>query len=132
MQQRYLMVSDGELLIIPQEGKLLLFTETGRLGIAPGEICVIPRGMKFKVDVLDAAARGYVCENYGQMLRLPELGPIGSNGLANARDFLAPVAAFEEDLGPCTLINKFMGGLWSTTLSASPLDAVAWHGNLTA
>jgi len=132
MQQRYLMVSDGELLIIPQEGKLLLFTETGRLGIAPGEICVIPRGMKFKVDVLDAAARGYVCENYGQMLRLPELGPIGSNGLANARDFLAPVAAFEEDLGPCTLINKFMGGLWSTTLSASALDAVAWHGNLTA
>jgi homogentisate 1,2-dioxygenase len=97
------------------------------LNIAPGEIAVIPRGMKFRVDV-EGPSRGYVCENYGAPLRLPELGPLGSQGLAQARDFLAPVAAFERT-GACTLVAKFQGGLWETRLAHSPLDVVAWHGN---
>jgi homogentisate 1,2-dioxygenase len=108
-----------------------VFAETGRLTVSPGEICVIPRGMKFKVELLSGPARGYVCENYGAQFRLPELGPIGSNGLANPRDFLAPVAAW-EDKGATEVVSKFMGGLWSAEWQHSPLDTVAWHGNCTA
>jgi homogentisate 1,2-dioxygenase len=120
--------ADGELLIVPQEGALMLCTEFGRLGVAPGEIAVIPRGVRLRVEI-EAAARGYVCENYGAPFRLPELGPIGSNGLANPRDFLAPVAAFEDRDVPTELVAKFAGHLWSTPLDHSPLDVVAWHGN---
>jgi homogentisate 1,2-dioxygenase len=121
--------SDGELLIVPQLGRLLLETELGRLLVAPGEIAVIPRGIKFRVALLDGPSRGYVCENFGHLLRLPELGPIGSNGLANARDFEAPVAWFEERDEPTEVVTKFLGNLWSTTLSHSPFEVVAWHGN---
>ena len=121
--------ADGELLIVPQQGRLRLVTEMGVLGLEPLEIAVIPRGVRFRVELPDGAARGYVCENYGAHLRLPELGPIGSNGLANARDFLSPVAAFEDIERPTQLVQKFQGGLWSTTLGHSPLDVVAWHGN---
>ncbi|QJR16163.1 homogentisate 1,2-dioxygenase [Usitatibacter palustris] len=120
--------ADGELLIVPQEGALELATEFGMLSIAPGEIAVIPRGVKFRVGV-EGAARGYVCENYGAPLRLPELGPIGSNGLANPRDFLAPVAAYEDKPARTELVAKFGGHLWATDLEHSPLDVVAWHGN---
>jgi homogentisate 1,2-dioxygenase len=120
--------ADGELLIVPQAGRLSIVTELGRLTVRPGEIAVLPRGIRFRVDLLDAAVRGYVCENYGELLRLPELGPIGSNGLANARDFLTPVAAF-EDAAPTEIVQKFMGGLWSVLLDRSPFDVVAWHGN---
>jgi homogentisate 1,2-dioxygenase len=122
--------SDGELLIVPQHGRLRIPTELGVLEVAPGECGVIPRGMRFRVELLDAEARGYVCENYGAAFRLPELGPIGSNGLANPRDFLAPVAAFEDVDHNTRLVQKFQGGLWSTTIDHSPLDVVAWHGNL--
>ena len=130
MARRYFVNSDGEFLLVPQAGALLLHTELGRLGVRPGEIALIPRGMRFRVELLDGEARGYVCENYGAPFRLPELGPIGSNGLANARDFLAPVAAYENDDGPVRIVNKFLGHLWEGTQGHSPLDVVAWHGNL--
>jgi len=91
---------------------------------------VIPRGVRFAVDLPDGAARGYVCETYGAPFRLPELGPIGSNGLANSRDFLSPVAAFEDDETAIELVQKFQGRLWSTPLRWSPFDVVAWHGDL--
>ncbi|MDQ5919978.1 MAG: homogentisate 1,2-dioxygenase [Pseudomonadota bacterium] len=121
--------ADGELLIIPQEGRLLIRTELGELEVEPLEIVVIPRGIKFQVKLLDNIAYGYVNENYGAPFQLPELGPIGANGLANPRDFLAPVAKYEDVSGDFELICKFEGELWSTQLSASPFDVVAWHGN---
>jgi homogentisate 1,2-dioxygenase len=129
MADRYFYNADGELLLVPQIGRLELHTEMGLLEVAPGEIAVLPRGVKFKVLLPDGQARGYVCENYGALLRLPELGPIGSNGLANARDFLAPVAAFEERDRPAQLVTKFHGNLWATQIDHTPLDVVAWHGN---
>ncbi|MEP6678354.1 MAG: homogentisate 1,2-dioxygenase [Betaproteobacteria bacterium] len=131
MRGRYFYDADGELLIVPQQGALTLATELGVLGAAPGEVVVIPRGLRFRVDVAGAGARGYVCENHGANFRLPELGPIGANGLANARDFLAPVAAFEDAEGAFELVAKFDGRLWRAPIDHSPLDVVAWHGNLT-
>lgn len=121
--------ADGELLIVPQVGDLTFRTELGIVELAPGEIGVIPRGVRFCVSV-NSEVRGYVCENYGAPFRLPELGLIGANGLASARDFLVPSAAFEDIERPTRVIQKFQGGLWSTTLDHSPLDVVAWHGNL--
>jgi homogentisate 1,2-dioxygenase len=109
---------------------LRLLTELGRLDIEPQEVAVIPRGLRFRVELVDDAARGYVCENYGASLRLPDLGPIGSNGLANPRDFLTPVAWYEEREGDFELVAKFMGELWAAAIDHSPLDVVAWHGNL--
>jgi homogentisate 1,2-dioxygenase len=128
MERRYLYCADGELMLVPQQGAVELFTELGRLELRPGEIGVVPRGMKFKVTLLEKQARGYVCENYGAPFRLPELGPIGSQGLAQTRDFLAPVAAFEES-GKCEVLAKFVGGLWASAFEHSPLDVVAWHGD---
>jgi homogentisate 1,2-dioxygenase len=127
MSGRYLWNADGELMFVPQEGSLLIFTELGKLAIKPGEIAVVPRGMKLQVSV-EGPARGYLCENYGAAFRLPELGPIGSQGLAQTRDFQAPVAAY-EDTGKCEVIAKFMGGLWAADFAHSPLDVVAWHGD---
>ncbi len=129
MERRYFFNADGELLIVPQQGRLAIFTELGKMDVAPGEIGVIPRGIKFKVDLPDGSARGHVCENYGALLRLPELGPIGSNGLANPRDFLSPVAAYEEIDQTVELTTKFQGNLWSCQLAHSPLDVVDCHGN---
>ena len=128
MKSRYFTNADGEMMFVPQQGALRLCTELGILDVAPGEIAVVPRGMKFEV-MLSGPARGYVCENYGAHFRLPELGPIGSQGLAQKRDFLAPVAAFEDKSGKCELVTKFQGALWATELRHSPLDVVAWHGN---
>ncbi|MEP7068365.1 MAG: homogentisate 1,2-dioxygenase [Usitatibacter sp.] len=128
MESRVFYDADGELLIVPQEGSLVLFTELGVLEIAPGEIAVVPRGIKFRVEI-EGVARGYVCENYGAPFRLPDLGPIGSNGLAAARDFLAPAAAFEDRSAPMEVIAKLGGHLWSARFEHSPLDVVAWHGN---
>lgn len=145
MEDRFFADADGELLIVPQMGTLRIHTELGILEAAPGEICVIPRGVKFRVVLPDtnpdrnpdtnpdtkveSQARGYICENYGLAFRLPELGPIGANGLANSRDFLAPVAAFEDREGDFRLVTKFMGRLWQASIDHSPLDVVAWHGN---
>ncbi|NED23079.1 homogentisate 1,2-dioxygenase [Streptomyces sp. SID9913] len=120
--------ADGELLIVPELGGLLLRTEFGLLHVEPGHVALIPRGVRFRVELLDETARGYVCENYGAPFVLPELGPIGANGLANARDFRAPVAAYEDVEGPVEVVNKFCGNLWSATYDHSPLDVVAWHG----
>jgi homogentisate 1,2-dioxygenase len=127
--KRYFWNADGEMMLVPQLGNLLIFTELGLLSLSPGEIAVIPRGLKFKIQLLEKEARGYICENYGQTFRLPELGPIGAQGLAQVRDFLAPVAAFEEKSGRCQLVAKFAGGLWAAELGRSPLDVVAWHGD---
>jgi len=129
MEGRFFYDADGELLIVPQQGRLRLATELGVLEIEPQEIAVIPRGVRFRVELPDGAARGYVCENFGAQLRLPELGPIGSNCLANARDFLTPVAAWEDAEGDFRLVAKFQGGLWQAAIGHSPLDVVAWHGN---
>src|SRR5262249_2088738 len=115
-------------LIVPFDGALKLVTECGAIDIAPGEIAVIPRGMRFRCEIAAPSARGYIGENHGAVLRLPELGPIGANGLANTRDFLTPIAAYEE-LGETELVMKFDGGLWRTMLDHSPLDVVAWHGD---
>ncbi len=129
MSGRFFYNADGELLLVPQLGRLRIFTELGILEAAPGEICVLPRGLKFRVELPDGPARGYICENYGAYLRLPELGPIGANGLANARDFLTPQAAFEDTEGDFRVVAKFQGRLWEATIDHSPLDVVGWHGN---
>ena len=130
MERRCFADADGELLIIPERGRLVLLTEMGRIEIAPGEVALVPRGVRFRVLLPDGAARGYVAENHGALFRLPDLGPIGSNGLASPRDFLTPVVAYEDTAEPVELIQKYLGSLWTTTLDHSPLDVVAWHGNL--
>jgi len=130
MTQRAFYSADGELLIVPQHGRLLLATEFGRLALQPLEIAVIPRGVRFRVELGDEGARGYVCENFGAAFRLPDLGPIGSNGLACERDFLTPVAWYEDRDEQHELIAKFMGRLWSAEMDHSPFDVVAWRGNL--
>ncbi|MEW6056685.1 MAG: homogentisate 1,2-dioxygenase [Bdellovibrionota bacterium] len=129
MEDRYFYNADGELMIVPQEGGLVLRTEFGLLELKPGEIAVVQRGMKFQVALAEQKARGFVCENYGSLFRLPQLGPIGANGLANTRDFLAPTAWYEEKSGKFEVVSKFCGNLWSATLEHSPLDVMAWHGN---
>ncbi|WP_051971527.1 homogentisate 1,2-dioxygenase [Massilia sp. 9096] len=129
MHGRYFYSGDGELLIVPQQGRLALATEFGLLEVEPQEIAVIPRGVRFAVTLPDGEARGYVCENFGALLRLPDLGPIGSNGLANPRDFLTPVARYEDLDGDFELVAKFGGNLWRADIGHSPLDVVAWHGN---
>lgn len=130
MTDRYFYNADGEMLIVPQLGRTRFVTELGIVEVAPGEIAVIPRGLRLKVELPDGPSRGYICENYGAMLRLPELGPLGSNGLANARDFLSPVAAFEDKDASCYVTAKFQGNLWTCDMAHSPLNVVAWHGNL--
>jgi homogentisate 1,2-dioxygenase len=130
MTERFFYDADGELLIVPEHGRLRLATELGWIDLEPQEIAVIPRGVRFRVELPDGAARGYVLENFGAALRLPDLGPIGSNGLAQPRDFLAPVAAFEDREGEFELVAKLGGHLWRAAIGHSPLDVVGWHGNL--
>ena len=133
MTDRYFCDADGELLIIPQQGRLRLATELGVLDVEPQEIAVLPRGVRFRVELPDASsnggARGYICENTGALFRLPDLGPIGSNGLANPRDFMTPVAAYEDRDVTSQVVVKFQGNLWAAEMNHSPLDVVAWHGN---
>jgi len=121
--------ADGELLIVPQQGGLRLITEMGVIEVRPTEICVVPRGMVFKVELIDGPVRGYICENYGAKFTLPDRGPIGANCLANPRDFKTPVAWYEEKETPCRLFVKWCGKFHVTELDHSPLDVVAWHGN---
>ena len=129
MQGRYVYNADGELLIVPQLGALTIKTELGVLQVEPHEIALIPRGIRFQVLLPDGIARGYICENFGAAFRLPDLGVIGANGLANPRDFMFPVAQFEDIEGDFSLIAKFSGNLWQAKIAHSPLDVVAWHGN---
>lgn len=131
MRDRFFYNADAEMLIIPESGALELRTEFGIIGISPGEIVVIPRGVKFQIRLPENKARGYICENYGPAFRLPYLGPIGANGLANPRDFLSPVAFYEDVSGEFIVTAKFQGNLWNTRLDHSPLDVVAWHGDYT-
>ncbi|PAT33771.1 homogentisate 1,2-dioxygenase [Vandammella animalimorsus] len=129
MQGRFFYNADGEMLIVLQQGRLRFATECGLIEAEPQEIVVIPRGIRFRVEVLDGSARGYICENYGVPFQLPDLGVIGSNGLANPRDFQTPVAWYEDVEGDFELVAKFMGNLWRAKIGHSPLDVVAWHGN---
>jgi homogentisate 1,2-dioxygenase len=129
MRDRYFVDSDGELLLVPELGAVIVHTELGPMRVSPGEIAVVPRGIRFKVELTDAFARGYLCENFGANFTLPERGPIGANGLANERDFLIPHAAFEERNHAVQVVNKFGGNLWAADYDHSPLDVVAWHGN---
>ena len=129
MRDEYFYNADGELLILPQQGGLRVLTEFGRIDVEPGECAVIPRGVKIRVEVPGGGSRGYLCENYGGAFTLPERGPIGANCLANARDFLTPVAAYEDIETPSRLTVKWGGAMWCTDLGHSPLDVVAWHGN---
>ncbi|MFN0279521.1 MAG: homogentisate 1,2-dioxygenase [Pyrinomonadaceae bacterium] len=131
MGDRYFYNADGEMLIVPEKGRLGFLTELGAIQVGPGQVIVIPRGLKFRVERAprDKECRGYICENYGQQFRLPDLGPIGANGLANPRDFETPVAWFEDRDDKCEIVAKFGGNLWSCEIDHSPLDVVAWHGN---
>ncbi|HEY0935768.1 MAG TPA: homogentisate 1,2-dioxygenase [Trebonia sp.] len=129
MTTRYFVDSDGELLFVPELGAVVLHTELGPLRVSPGEIAVVPRGIRFRVELAGDFARGYLGENFGAAFTLPERGPIGANGLANERDFLTPHAAFEERNHTVQVVNKFGGRLWAADYDHSPLDVVAWHGN---
>ena len=129
MRDEYFYNADGEMLFVPQHGEVRFWTEFGIIDAAPGEIIVIPRGVKLRVELPGGPARGYVCENYGGAFTLPERGPIGANCLANPRDFLTPVAAYEDRDAPSLLYVKWGGSLWRAELDHSPLDVVAWHGN---
>ena len=129
MQGRFFYDADAELLVVPQQGRLSIRTEFGVLDVEPQQIALLPRGVRFAVDLPDGEARGYVCENFGAHLRLPDLGPIGSNGLASPRDFIVPAAAYEDIEGDFELIAKFQGRLWRADIKHSPLDVVAWHGS---
>src|SRR5271170_2974213 len=122
MTERVFYNADGEMLIVPQQGRVRFVTELGIIEAACGEIVIMPRGLRFRVELPDGPSRGYICENYGAMLRLPELGPLGANGLANPRDFLAPVAAYEARETPCVLLAKFQGNLWAAEMGHSPLS----------
>lgn len=129
MVDEYFYNADGEMLFVPQQGTLRLCTEFGVVEVAAGEIAVVPRGVKMRVELPAGPVRGYICENYGSALTLPERGPIGANGLANPRDFFSPVAAYEDREVPSQLYVKWGGRLWQTEIRQSPLDVVAWHGN---
>jgi homogentisate 1,2-dioxygenase len=130
MTDRVFYDADGELLLVPQLGAVRLVTEFGVVDAGPGEIAILPRGVKFRVELPDGRARGWVLENYGRLLRLPELGPIGANGLADPRHFLTPTAAFEDRDARCEVVAKFAGNLWAAEFDHVPFDVVAWHGNL--
>ncbi|MBA3661828.1 MAG: homogentisate 1,2-dioxygenase [Gammaproteobacteria bacterium] len=128
MENTFFYNADGEMLIVPVEGAILFKTELGHLKVSPGEIIVIPRGIKFQAHLLNPHARGYVCENYGLPFRLPELGTLGANALANPRDFQIPYAYYEDRIGQFTLLAKFQGHLWQAKINHAPMDVVAWHG----
>ncbi len=129
MTDRFFYNADGDFLIVPQQGSLLLLTECGALEVKPTEICVIPRGIKFQVRLPEQTANGYICEVFGASFELPNLGPIGSNGLASARDFEYPVAKFEKREGQFKILTRFCGNLWEAPITHSPLDVVGWFGN---
>jgi len=129
MPQQAISFADSETMIVPENGNLTIRTEFGIIGIEPTEIAVIPRGVKFQVNLNHKTARGYFCENYSAPFTIPDLGPIGANGLANSRDFLTPIAAFEDNSKSFTCFTKFQNRLWTNKMKQSPFDVVAWHGN---
>jgi len=129
MEDEYFYSADSELLVVPQQGRMRFSTELGIIDIEPKEIAILPRGLVYKVTLLDGPARGFVCENYGAKFDLPSRGPIGANCLANPRDFKTPIAAFEDRDAPSRVVIKWCGQFHETFIDHSPLDIVAWHGN---
>jgi homogentisate 1,2-dioxygenase len=129
MVDSYFYSADSELLVVPQQGRLRFATELVIIDVEAEEIAIIPRGLVYRVEVLEGPCRGFVCENYGQKFEMPARGPIGANALANPRDFKAPVAAYEDREAPSTLTIKWCGQFHETKIGQSPLDVVAWHGN---
>ena len=129
MEDEYFYSADSEILIVPQEGRLRFSTELGVIDLEPQEIAIIPRGLLYRVELIDGPAGGFVCENYGQKFELPGRGPIGANCMANRRDFKTPVAAYEDREVPSTVTVKWCGQFHVTEIGQSPLDVVAWHGN---
>ena len=129
MTDRFFYNADGEMLVVAERNRARFLTELGIVEIGPGEVACLPRGLRFRVELPDGDARGYICENYGAQFRIPDLGPIGANGLANSRDFETPVAWYEDREGPMEIVAKFGGNLWACETDHSPLDVVAWHGN---
>mgnify|MGYP000123777893 CR=1 FL=1 len=129
MVDQYFYSADSELLVVPQEGRLRFCTELGVIDLEPKEIAILPRGLVYRVEVLEGPARGFVCENYGQKFELPGRGPIGANCMANRRDFKTPVAAYEDREVPSSIVIKWCGQFHETRVNQSPLDVVAWHGN---
>lgn len=129
MVDSYFFSADSEMLVIPQEGHIRFCTELGIIDLEPKEIAIIPRGLLYRVEVLDGPARGFVCENYGQKFELPRRGPIGANCMANPRDFKTSVAAFEDREVHSMVTAKWCGQFHKTKIEQSPLDVVAWHGN---
>ena len=132
MEDEYFFSADSELLVVPQEGRLRFCTELGVIDLEPKEIAILPRGLVYRVEVLEGPARGFVCENYGQKFDLPGRGPIGANCMANPRDFKCPVAAFEDKEIRSRVVIKWCGQFHETWIDHSPLDVVAWHGNYCA
>jgi homogentisate 1,2-dioxygenase len=129
MENRAFVNSDGDFLIVPQQGALDIQTEFGPLYVQPGEICVIQRGQRFKVSV-EGPTRGYLLEIWGSNFELPELGPLGSNGMANARDFLHPKAKYNVTQNdPWEIVYKLGGQFFKSTQNHCPFDVIAWHGN---
>lgn len=121
--------ADGDLLIVPQKGTLYITSELGRMKVCPLEICLIPQGIKFSIDVIGFTS-GYVLEVFDGHFQLPSLGPIGANGLANARDFLIPSAHYEDlTIDSYKVFCKFQGNMFYATQNHSPFDVVAWRGN---
>mmetsp|Transcript_19964 Transcript_19964/g.18132 ORF Transcript_19964/g.18132 Transcript_19964/m.18132 type:complete len:449 (+) Transcript_19964:1474-2820(+) len=129
--------SDGDFLIVPEQGSMIVITELGRLIVNSSEIVVIPRGIRFSIQIINnESIRGYALEAFSGHFELPSLGVIGSNGLANPRDFLIPTAWYEDidnqsagENYSYNLINKYMGKLFKRSLNHSPFDVVGWHGN---
>lgn len=132
MEDEYFFSADSELLVVPQEGRLRFCTELGVIDLEPREIAILPRGLVYRVEVLEGPCRGFICENYGQKFELPGRGPIGANCLANPRDFKSPVAVFEDREVRSRVIIKWCGQFHETWIDHSPLDVVAWHGNYCA
>jgi homogentisate 1,2-dioxygenase len=132
MKDKFFSNADGEMIFVPWKGEAVFRTECGMISVGPGEIALIPRGLRFHLEPAGSdTCSGYICENYGRPFQLPYLGPIGANGLANARHFLSPVARYEDRMGKFQIITKFQGELWSAEIDHSPLDVVAWTGNYT-
>ncbi|KAJ2758924.1 hypothetical protein IWQ57_006690, partial [Coemansia nantahalensis] len=129
MERRAFCSSDGDMLIVPQQGRLDIATEFGPIMAAPNEIVVIQRGIRFSVALPDGPSRGYVLEVFDGHFELPDLGPIGANGLANPRDFQTPAARYEHTSDEWEIVNKYQGELFSARQDHSPFDVVAWHGN---
>ncbi|KAK5169340.1 uncharacterized protein LTR77_005315 [Saxophila tyrrhenica] len=121
--------ADGDMLIVPQHGVLDITTEFGGILLRANEIAVIPRGVRYRVDLPRGAVRGYICELYQGHFQLPELGPIGSNGLANVRDFQVATASYRKDFGEWKITSKFNRRLFRMAQSHTPFDVVAWHGS---